>query len=48
MEDQTTKAAAKPPMSITEQFQLELNELLAKYPTIKLVVQQNITISEKQ
>lgn len=37
-----------PVPSVTEQFQAELNALLAKCPTIKLTVQQNITITEKQ
>lgn len=39
-------SSAKP--SVTEQFQAELNALMAKYPTIKLVVNQTITITEKQ
>ena len=34
-------------LTVSERFQIELNALLEKYPTIKLSVTQSITISEK-
>ena len=49
MADETTKATTKPEpvMSEAEKFQAELNVLMAKYPTIKLIVDHKITITEK-
>lgn len=54
MADDNTKQATDTsesttrPMSDAEKFQLELNQLMAKYPTVKLMIEQKITITEKQ
>lgn len=45
---QEENVANLPKPTQSELFQIDLNALLAKYPTIKLTVQQNITITEKQ